>query len=148
LLNWETPRLFSKINAQGETNIHNLWLFHERSPNGTQKSGLILALNMWKLFCVFWLLFCVVVPIIDQLSVKAHRFFTWTGVPIVPLWIGALFLTHAVVFHIVYNFVANLPYNVLGRINELKESTYAFIFVVLAHQELKETSKSRHFSVG
>jgi hypothetical protein len=93
LLNWETPRLFSEINAQGEINIHNLWLFHERKPDGTQKSTLALALNMWKLFCVFWLSFCVVVPIIDKISSKAGIFLKRIGLPVAPLWIGALFLT-------------------------------------------------------
>jgi hypothetical protein len=35
---WETPTWIASQNAQGETNLHNLWPFHGTNPDGSKKS--------------------------------------------------------------------------------------------------------------
>lgn len=139
IFNWPTPKWLYEINAQGETNLHNIWLFHGHgsNPAGSQESIWSMTFNMHKLFSMFWLFFCVIVPLMERVSLKSRIFLKHIGMPITPLWIGVFFLTHAAAFHLIYNSLADLPYNVVLRLNELKESNYAFIFIILAYHELR-----------
>lgn len=122
IFNWETQKFLKEINAQGETNLHNISLFQINK-----------ILNMTRLFSGFWLLFCVIVPFMDRVSLKTRIFFKQLGVPITPLWIGILFLTNAAII-ITIEYFADFP----PRLYELKESNYAFIFAILAYNELRK----------
>ena len=134
---WMTPEWLKEINLQGETNLHNIALFHGKKVDGTQKSGLDMLLNMNRLFSLFWLGFCVVVPVAYKFSRKMSGWCDWVGLPIVPLWIGGLFLAHALLFQLVYESLAHADSSVRDGINELKESNYAVLFLFLALWELK-----------
>lgn len=134
---WMTPEWLKEINLQGETNLHNIALFHGKKVDGTQKSGLAMLLTMNRLFSLFWLGFCVVVPVAYKFSRRMSGWCDWVGLPIVPLWIGGLFLAHALVFQLVYESLAHADPSVRDGINELKESNYAVLFLFLALWELK-----------
>lgn len=140
---WMTPEWLKEINLQGETNLHNIALFHSKKNDGTQKSGLAMLLNMNRLFSLFWLGFCVVVPVAYKISRRMSAWCEWVGLPIVPLWIGGLFLAHALVFQVVYESLAHADPGVRDGVNELKESEYAVLFLFLALWELKRTVLSR-----
>lgn len=122
IFNWETPKMLDEINLQGETNLHNIGLFQRTK-----------IFNMTRLFSSFWLLFFVIVPLMDRVSLKTHIFFKHIGLPITPLWIGILFITNAAII-ITINKLAYLPTDLY----ELKESNYAFVFVILAYHELRK----------
>lgn len=139
IFNWETPALLSEINSQRETNLHNIWLLNGQIPGQPSTRILGIRLNMNSLFSVFWLFFCVIVPLMDKASLKTSMFLGRIRMPIAPLWIGALFLTHAISFHIIYNF---LPYNIPAQLAELRETNYAFIFFVFAYHEHKKIHKN------
>lgn len=132
IFDWQTPPLLNEINAQKETNIHNIWILNGRLPGEQHKSIYGINLNMNAYFSVFWFLFCVVVPIMDKVSTRAHSFLSYFRLPICKLWIGGLFLSHAIIFHIIFNF---LPYSLPGRIDELREANYAFMFFIFAWHE-------------
>lgn len=145
IFNWETPELFNQINLQKETNLHNIWLFDSTESDSSRKSTMhTMLFNMNRLFAIFWLSFCVIVPIIDRFSLRMRNFFKTIGLPITPLWIGMLFVTHAIVFQIIYSFI-DLPHDVRNSVNELKESNYAFIFSIFAYYELRRNCKQSDF---
>jgi hypothetical protein len=137
LFNWTTPEWFKQFNVQGETNLHNISFFHGRRADGSPKSVAAMLVNMNRLFAIFWLTFCVVVPVISRFSSKAIAWFERVGLPITPGWIGGLFLTHALVFQVVYEFLGNSDPGIRSSINELKETNYAFIIMILAYCEFR-----------
>lgn len=147
LFHWATPDWLETRNIQGETNLHNIDVFHSLSRDGTKKSGIAMLLNMNRLFSLFWLLFCVVTPLAYLFSRRIREWLDWIGLPIVPLWIGGLFIAHAVVFQWVFTAIAQTDPGVAVRVNELKESNYAIIFLILAFWELRSTMLSRSRSV-
>jgi len=134
---WMTPEWLKEINFQGETNLHNITFFHGKKADGTQKSGLAMLLNMNRLFSLFWLGFCVVVPVAYKFSQTMRGWCGWVRLPIVPLWIGGLFVAHAVVFQVVYESLAHADPSVRIGINELKESNYAVLFLFVGLWELQ-----------
>jgi len=136
LFGWQTPEILLEKNMQQETNLHNLEYFHAYRRDGSRKSWLGMMTNMNRLFGIFWLSFCVVVPVVYRVSTAARSFLDRIRMPITPLWISALFLTHAFVFQVIYSFGWGIPKAALVNLNELKESNYAFIFAVLGVQQL------------
>jgi hypothetical protein len=88
----QTPEHLKNINAQGETNIHNLWLFQSYDKNHITKTGLQRWITSSRLFALSWFIYCVIIPILDYLSAGMRRFFKKINLPIVPLWIGFLFV--------------------------------------------------------
>ncbi len=130
IFGWQTPGFFIELNAQKELNIHNIWLFQGSNPDGSEKSFVELLLNMNRLFSIFWLGFCVIIPLANSCSKKANIFLKYLGIPIIPLWIGGIFIANYLAFRI----VILLPFEkcVLSALDELKEINYALAFAVLA----------------
>lgn len=135
IFDWETPQILDELNAQGETNLHNIQIFHYANPDGSRKSFAGMLLNMNRLFSIFWLSFCVIIPLINRYSARVRQFFCRIGLPITPIWIGALFLSHAVFVQILLEYFAGTSEVKFYAVNELKESNYAFMFVLLAWHE-------------
>jgi hypothetical protein len=129
IFNVETPALLKAINSQRETNIHNIWILNGRLPGMHYKPVYGIRINMNSGFSVFWLLFCVMVQLMEKVSIRANSILEKVGFPIAPFWIGGLFLSHAIFFHVIYNF---LPYSLPGRIDELRETNYAFMLFIFA----------------
>ena len=136
IFNWDTPQALKELNAQDETNLHNLWLFQGHDAEGIEKDFVPKLLESSRLFAIFGLCFLVFVPLANRLSERMRSLFAKVGLPVSPFWIGVLFVVHAVVFYLIYLNPMQFPYNVLVRLNELKEFNYAFIFSVLATHEL------------
>lgn len=128
IFGWQTPDTIKELNVQQETNIHNLWWFDHRNPD---RGFWLRLVNMNRLFTLFWLLFCPVTPLAALWSQSFEGFVRWIGVPLAPVWIGALLLVHAVFFHLFYKYT-EFPFTALVRLNELKETKYAFIVALLA----------------
>lgn len=138
IFDWETPQVLLELNAQGETNLHNITIFHYQNPDGSRKSFAAMLLNMNRLFSIFWLSYCVIVPLINRYSSRARWFFDRIGLPIAPICLGALFLSHAVLMQFLLEYAAGVSPKVYFSVNELKETNYAFMFVVFAWHELSK----------
>ncbi len=134
IFGWETPETMMALNAQEETNIHNLQIFHNKNEDGTEKSFLELLLNMNRLFIIFWLSFCVLVPILHKYVKLARKYIEFLGIPLVPLWIGGLFL---------FNFILQQHYKQIIQqfdtttlvpkyLSETMESVCALLFLLVA----------------
>jgi len=127
---WSTPGLVCDLNAQDETNLHNLQLVHQLNPDGSEKGFVEKLVNMNRLFSIFWLAVFVVVPVTARLSARARRLLHTAGIVIPPLWAGGLFLTSYVVYKLVA-FIHAGSIRAAG-LDELKETSYAAIYAFLA----------------
>jgi len=130
IFGWRTPSLFASHNLQGETNLHNLEPFHPRNPDGTPKGFLPLLLNLNRLFALFWLAYCVVLPLILPRSRSIRSLTERLGVPIPPLWIGGLFLLSFAAPHLIEHLRSGPT--LAGPLDEIKEMAYAAAYFLLA----------------
>ncbi|OQX73828.1 MAG: hypothetical protein B6D59_04415 [Campylobacteraceae bacterium 4484_4] len=124
----KVPQSLQQINAQKELNFHNLWIFQTYNPDGTQKGFWQRMINPNRLFSIFWFLFCLIVPILDHLSQKAHILFQKMGLPIGPVWIGLLFLANFLIFHSV---IGGLDLETLDYLDEVKEAIMEILFAMV-----------------
>lgn len=138
---WEPPRLFTELNAQGEINMHNLQLVHQWHPDGTEKGFVAKLVNMNRLFSVFWLGAFVVLPLTAALLPRVRSWCTRLGVPIPPMWTGGLFLTS----YIIYKVIAFIHEGTIRAhaLDELKETSYAAIYAFIAVAALISDRRSR-----
>jgi len=136
VLKFSTPESVSDANRQEEFNIHNLKLvMGEEYADGAKKSRLAIALNPTRLFSVFWLVYCVLLPIVSLSIAPVGRMVNRIGIPIVPLWIGLFFPLNYVVFKCLESseIAANKPDRIgLNMIAEFKECYHCFLFLVFA----------------
>jgi hypothetical protein len=84
LVGWATPAFLREANVQGETNVHNLW-------TGEYSS-------LFNLVAILFVtVYCLILPVTNQISTRARRWLGWTQIPLVGInlvaifWIAALF---------------------------------------------------------
>lgn len=131
IFGWSTPDRFQDINAQGETNFHNLWLFQAKHPDGTRKSQLALFLNTNRIYAIFWLTYCCVLPFLFQKSTFVQRWSYYSGVPVPPISAGGIFVANFLLFSLIVS-VGQLDRAMLSALDELKETNYQLAYVALA----------------
>lgn len=135
IIGWETPEAISKLNRQNETNIHNLSFFDASSyKDGYEKSAFHLLFDFTRLFSIFWMITCVIIPLLHKYSKKAKSLIDYIGIPIAPLWIGGLFLFNYLLFKGLLTVVYQYDYHdpMTAYYDETKESIYGLIFLALA----------------
>jgi hypothetical protein len=121
-----TPEMLLKLNAQGEINLHNLSIFHENDKNMNDKLGLLKWITSGRIFSLFWFFFCVLIPLLNEYSLKARRVFGKFLFPVIPVWIGVLFLMN----HIISRFFGSFDLVKLHILVETKETVFAFLFLI------------------
>lgn len=121
LLGIDTPGVFNEANRQNELNIHNLSFLHIKTKTG--------ELNIHTLFLLFWLFFCLIIPILNKTSSKISKILQKINLPIVPIWIGLLFVLNTLLARLVI--YSNLD-NIHRSLSEIKESNYALLFLIVA----------------
>lgn len=127
---WQTPSLIAALNAQNETNLHNIQAVHQWNPDGTEKGFIGKLVNMNRLFSVFWLTAFVLLPVVAAGSDRIRRRFKDAEIPVPPLWVGGMFLSS----YVVYKVLALIYQGTLRAhaLDELKETSYAAIYAFLA----------------
>lgn len=138
---WETPGPIAGLNAQGETNLHNLQPVHQWHPDGTEKGFAAKLVNMNRLFSVFWLTVFVGLPVLAAASSCVRAGLDRAGLPVPPLWTGGLFLTS----YFIYKVVAFIHAGTIRAhaLDELKETSYAAIYAFIAMAALISDRRSR-----
>lgn len=126
ILNIETPEAMLELNEQNEINIHNLSIFNG-SVDGEKKTGLALLFTIHKLFEMFWFSFCFLVPLLHRFSPKTRTFLNRINLPIVPLWLGSLFIFTFLLSRLVALFIPGIY---LHNLIEIKESTFSLLFLL------------------
>ena len=122
LLGLETPQSFQEVNAQHETNVHNLKLF----------SG---ALDMDELFQLFWLVMGVIVPVLALWRTPRRRLERL--LPILPVALAPLFLLNQALTRGFHELLSTHP--------ELYGSQFSYEHGIF---EIKETVSSLLLATG
>jgi hypothetical protein len=124
----ETPEILKNDNAQGEINIHNLWVFQGYDKNENSKTGIEAWYTSSRIFTMIWIFYCLLIPIINRYSVKTRNLLRKLSFPVIPLWIGVLFLAN----HIISKIYASLYHFKLASYDlptvEIKETNFAILF--------------------
>jgi hypothetical protein len=127
IFGYKTPEVLEKINAQKEFNFHNLWIFQSYDNNDVQKTGIRSWMTSSRLFSLFWLFYAVIIPILNYLFTGIRRMIRKVNLPIIPLWIGSLF----VLAYILQKMVEKLWVFENGQpVSEIKETGVYFLFLV------------------
>jgi H+/Cl- antiporter ClcA len=134
ILGFETPESLSQVNRQEEFNLHNLSAWEASE-----------FLDPDRLFDIFWFLLAVVVPAVS-LVVPSFRRLAGKFIPIVFWGIGLLFVYNylwaklaKVAFDTVYAY-ERISFN--QAIQEIKESNYAIVFILVGLYALWDMKQS------
>jgi hypothetical protein len=127
----ETPDAIDQINVQGEMNIHNLSIF-DRTEDGMDKTGLSLLFTIERLFSLFWLTYCFLVPLLSQFSAAVASFLERINLPMVPLWLGIYFPLNYLISRLIETLLINNGIRFAWQVSEVKEFIFSALFLVLA----------------
>ena len=126
----ETPEILLKDNAQQEINIHNLWIFQGYDKNFHAKEGLQSWFTNARLYSFIWFLYCFIIPLIYTYSITAIKFLRKYYFPVVPLWIGVLFLMNHIISKSFESLDRFNQFKMNSPIVETKESNFAILFFI------------------
>ena len=134
IFNLKTPESLVGVNTQEELNLHNILVFENSD-----------FFNADRLFDIFWFLFVVVVPSVSMLVRPIKRFVS-NFIPIIHWSIGALFIFNylsakasKLIYQGFYTF-DRIPFK--QAVQEIKESNYEILFVLVGLFVLWELNKS------
>lgn len=134
ILGFQTPQTLSQVNRQEEFNLHNLSAWEASK-----------FLDADRLFDMFWFMFAVFTPGV-ALVVPSFRRFAGKFIPIVFWGMSLLFLYNylwaklaKILFGAAYTF-ERVPFP--QAIQEIKESNYAIIFILVGLFAIWELNRS------
>ena len=134
ILGFQTPEPISEVNRQEEFNLHNLSAWEASK-----------FLDADRMFDLFWFLFAVVTPAV-ALAVPSFKRFAGQFIPIVFWGISLLFLYNylwAKLAKILYGAAYAYGNIALSQaIQEIKESNYAIIFILVGLYAIWDLKKS------
>ncbi len=116
----------NSINLQGETNIHNLILFHSDDIHEIKKTGIKAWFTAARLFSLLWFFYCLAIPIVNSISSKSNKLFLKFHLPIVPIWVGIFFLLNHLIVKGFETFTL-----LENSVIEIKELNYALLFLLV-----------------
>jgi hypothetical protein len=135
IFGFETPESLAQVNKQDELNLHNLSVL-ENSKFFTAD----------RMFDVFWFSFAVLTPAV-AMFLPAFRRFAAKFIPIIYWGIGLLFLYNflwAKVAKIIYKaFFTFEKLSLTQAIQEIKESNYAILFVLVGLFAIWDLNRSK-----
>jgi hypothetical protein len=140
IFGFETPAMVKDSNLQGETNIHNLVIFHAQDEAGAKKAGIARWFTTHRLFSLFWLGFCLLIPAAYHVSSGLRNLLETLGMPIVNIGLG-------IFFPVVYISAELLIAEATRRgidwpLIETKESLYSILFAIVAIELLLKVKRS------
>jgi len=142
IFNFNTPDILYEINEQRETNIHNIYLVNASES----RHGVAKLLSITFLYKLFWLFYCVILPIgiffWESLSMLTQKI----RLPVPPFILGGFFLINWMIFRTTLSFL--LPPNMSNMyywgITEIRETNSAFLFMMLSIYFLKSIIGRSH----
>ncbi len=126
ILGFDTPETLKSINTQREFNLHNLKIV-------SSESGFSHWLNIQRLFSIFWLVYCVVFPLVYRRSQLIQTICSRLYIPVAPLWLGGAFLLNYALAKVIALWL--VPQELVDAVTEIKETNYAFLFACFAYIE-------------
>lgn len=134
ILQFETPDALAEVNVQNEFSFHNIELFNAHDFDHNLKAGPAKLLTVNFLYKLFWLAYCVLLPLACVCARPIASLVDRIRLPIPAVPIGMLFLVNWVVFKATSVFLLSSGkieqyYDTIG---EMRECVSAFIFMVVA----------------
>ncbi|MFK7910217.1 MAG: hypothetical protein AB8F34_06395 [Akkermansiaceae bacterium] len=132
IFGWATPDWMAENNVQEETTIHNLEIFNAHTKDHELKPFWQSLLTMNRLFSLFWLSWCLLLPLAVSFDLPLVRKITgWFKVPLPDVFHGCLFFTTfaATKFFVILN---DPEEKILAQTDEIKESFFAIIFLLVS----------------
>lgn len=142
IFGWSTPEWMEESNVQGETTIHNLEVFNAHTKDHELKPFWQSLLTMNRMFSLFWLAWCFVMPLAMIFSANIRALVQWFRVPVPRYFYGCLFLC---TFIAAKSFVIIMQPEelIVAQLDEIKECFYAIFFLMVAwnfYQRFKRAS--------
>jgi hypothetical protein len=141
--NLNTPEIIEQFNTQNEINFHNIIIFHGDNSEGLRKSSWALMLNTDRLFSLFWFTYCLLIPVLKRLYLSFSNWLKRVNLPIIPIWMGAFFMTNYVISKIMELYISSKMSHYLIEIKECNFSVlFLLVSVYLLHNRVKNASES------
>lgn len=139
IIGFSTPETLNKINVQHEFTLHNIEIFNGHYFGNKSKTGLALLLCFNFLYKLFWLGYCIILPIACLSIGRVFLLSKKIRLPLPPLAIGIFFLINWLIFRITLSFLlpTNESLQYYSTIGEIRECASAFIFAVLSYYFFK-----------
>jgi len=128
IFNFETPEAIKHNNIQEEFNLHNLEVFHGKTTEGDDKTGIMALFTMHRLFYLAFLTYLLFLPILYSMSAKFKSFIDKIKLPVPNILIGVLFALNLVYGNLMRALYSDLDGH--GTV-EIKEFVIAFILFML-----------------
>lgn len=130
IFGWETPG-WMESNVQEETTIHNLEIFNAHTKEHELKPFWQSLLTMNRLFSLFWLSWCLLLPLAVHFVPLARKVTTWFRVPIPDVFHGCLFFTTYAATKL-FVIINDPEEKILAQTDEIKEAFFAVIFLLVS----------------
>jgi hypothetical protein len=114
----QTPPLLAELNEQQELNVHNL-----------------AGMKVESLFSLFWFSYAFIIPLLVRLSRPVAAFLNRINLPVMPLWIGALFPVNYLVSKLLEPYFSGTETNFPI---EAKEFVFAMLFLAAGVSLVRE----------
>lgn len=128
IFNFATPEAIKENNIQEEFNLHNLEIFHGKTVDGEDKTGLMALFTMHRLFYLAFLTYLLFLPILYYLSAKFKSFIDKIKLPVPNILLGVLFAFNLVYGNILRALITGMDGH--GTV-EIKEFVVAFVLFLL-----------------
>ena len=129
IFNIPVPKAWETINAQKELTIHNLNFL--QGGNVHPFLNVIDLTSMNTLFLLFSLGLCFFIPLLNKFNQKFSKWQKQIGLPLVPIKIGIIFAV-SFLFSTIIRFYFSYMHLVLRADSEIRESIWAFLFLIIA----------------
>lgn len=118
-------------NVQQETTVHNLEIFNAHTKEHELKPFWQSLITMNRMFSMFWLAWCFLMPLAVALSGKMRAWVGWFRVPVPSFHVGCMFLA---AYAAAKAFVIALQPEeaIVAQLDEIKECFYAVFFLAVA----------------
>ena len=131
IFEWSTPSWIEAHNVQNETTIHNLEIFIDMNRDREFKPFFLLLFSMNRMYSMFWLSWCFLLPLTVSLSGKVRSIVAWFRVPIPRFLHGCLFLSTFITSKL-FVIILQPVESIVANLDEVKEGFYAVIFLMVA----------------
>ncbi len=147
ILKFSIPDEIREQNVQEEFNLHNLEVFHPQDREGISKGGLYKLITVDFLYNLFWLLWCIIIPLLVFFSRRFDKLIKRIGLPVPVLSLGILFLVNFLALVYLRSLITAGKSDIFYmKIREVYESVSALIFLMIARYFYKQKLVLAHLA--
>lgn len=130
ILGIETPEELAEKNMQGETNFHNLDIWHLYDENGDRKSGLALHLTAKRIFIYIFTTFMLFLPLAVKFIPFVRNLVKRFHLPVPAMELGIMFVAN-VVLYLIFKPMASYDKEIARALSEVQELNFSIVLFFL-----------------